>query len=127
MIKTAPVSPLLRIAAAVAVVFGLLTVASGGMALFGGADMGTVIPFVLWFNFLAGFAYVLAGIGLWQARPWSRPLSGAILAMTVVVFAAFLLLVFCGGAYEMRTLGAMTLRTSVWAIIFLAAVSNIRR
>lgn len=114
MNAAAPVSPILRIAAAVAVVFGLLTVFSGGMALFGGRDMGAVVPFVLWFNFLAGFAYVLAGLGLWRARPWSRLLAGAIVAMTVVVFAAFLLLVIRGGAYEMRTLGAMTLRTSVW-------------
>ena len=46
------------ISAVVAIVFGLATVISGGRALFGGADMGAVVPFVLWFNFLAGFAYV---------------------------------------------------------------------
>lgn len=54
------------IASGVAVVFGLATVISGGRALFGGADMGAVVPFVLWFNFVAGFAYLLAGIGLWR-------------------------------------------------------------
>jgi len=56
----------LTITAAVATVFGLLTIVSGGRALFGGVDMGAAVPFVLWFNFLAGFAYVLAGIGLWR-------------------------------------------------------------
>ena len=68
-----------RIAAAIAIVFGLLTLVSGGRALFGGADMGAVVGFVLWFNFLAGFAYVLAGVGLWTGRPWAPPLSLAIL------------------------------------------------
>ncbi|GAA4135280.1 hypothetical protein ACFFTN_26610 [Aminobacter aganoensis] len=49
------------IAAGVAVAFGLATVLSGGRALFGDVDMGAVVSFVLWFNFLAGFAYVLSG------------------------------------------------------------------
>ena len=71
----------LRIAAAVAVVFGILTVVSGGRALFGGADMGAVVPFVLWFNFLAGFVYVIAGLGLWSGRPWARRLSLASVPM----------------------------------------------
>ena len=49
------------ITAVVAIVFGLATVISGGRALFGGADMGAVVPVVLWFNFMTGFAYLLAG------------------------------------------------------------------
>ena len=58
----------LRIAALVAVVFGIATVFSGGRVLFGPeaarVAAGAVVPFVLWFNFVAGFAYVLAGVGL---------------------------------------------------------------
>ena len=50
----------LWIAAIVAIVFGVLTVVSGGRALFAGAEaraaVGNAVPFVLWFNFLAGFA-----------------------------------------------------------------------
>lgn len=80
----------LTAAAAVAVIFGLLTVLSGGRALFGGADMGAVVPFVLWFNFLAGFAYVLAGLGLWYRSSWSIGLSVSIALATAAVFAIFL-------------------------------------
>lgn len=80
----------LSIAAAVAVIFGLLTIVSGGRALFGGVDMGAVVPFVLWFNFLAGFAYVLAGIGLWRGAGLAPMLSLGIALATVAVFAAFL-------------------------------------
>ena len=72
-----------RAAAAVAVLFGAITVFSGGTALFGSAVLraayGDVVPHVLWFNFLAGFAYVLAGIGLFRSRRWaaSSPRRGA--------------------------------------------------
>lgn len=114
-------------AAGFAVIFGALTIMSGGNVLFGGEEAlqaaGNVVPFVLWFNFLAGFAYVLAGIGLFLKMRWAAWLSAAILAGTAAVFAAFAIHMFQGGAYEMRTLGAMTLRTIVWAFIAWIAVS----
>ncbi|HQU69031.1 MAG TPA: hypothetical protein PLI43_12670 [Albidovulum sp.] len=104
----------LTIAAIVAVIFGLLTIVSGGRALFGGVDMGAVVPFVLWFNFGAGFAYVLAGIGLWRGAGWAPMLALGIALATLAVFAAFLWHVWSGGAWEARTMGAMILRSGVW-------------
>ncbi len=117
---TRPLS--LTIAATVAIVFGALTIAAGGRALFGGADMGAVVPFVLWFNFLAGFAYVAAGFGLWRGAGWARGLALVIAVATAAVFAAFLWHVVQGGAHETRTMGAMTLRTVVWAVIAAVAI-----
>lgn len=112
-------------AGVVAVVFGLATIASGGRVLFGGAgpraEAGNVVAFVLWFNFVAGFLYVLAGAGLLTRRRWSSGLSSLIAAATVVVFAVFLGHVLSGGLYEMRTLGAMVLRSAVWIGIALVA------
>ncbi|MCG8274265.1 hypothetical protein MIC97_22545 [Aquamicrobium sp. NLF2-7] len=105
------------IASGVAVVFGLATVISGGRALFGGVDMGATVPFVLWFNFVAGFAYLLAGTGLWRGTAWAPALSIIIAATTAVVFAFFLWHVWRGGAYENRTMAAMTLRLGVWIAI----------
>jgi hypothetical protein len=113
------------IAAVVAVAFGLLTVFSGGRALFGGVDMGAVVPFVLWFNFAAGFAYVAAGIGLWRGAGWAPPLAVVIALGTTAVFAAFLWHLWQGGAYEMRTLRAMILRIGIWCAI--AALAFRRR
>ncbi|MBN7761831.1 hypothetical protein JYP52_11835 [Nitratireductor aquibiodomus] len=107
----------LTITAAVATVFGLLTILSGSRALFGGVEMGAAVPFVLWFNFLAGFAYVLAGIGLWLGARWAPMLSLGIALATVAVFAAFLWHVGTGGAWEARTMGAMILRSSIWIMI----------
>lgn len=118
-------------AAAVAVAFGLLTILSGGTVLFGGAPAqqaaGAVVPVVLWFNFLSGFAYVLAGIGVALRRPWAGPLALALVAGIAAVFVLFGLHVARGGAYEMRTLGAMTLRLAVWSLIAVIALRDRRR
>ena len=112
---------LLRITGGVAIAFGLLTVVSGGTTLLGALEMGAVVLFVLWFNTLAGLAYVVAGLGLWQGRRWAYPLSLAIFAATLLVFAAFGLHVAQGGAFEMRTVYAMALRSAVWGAIALMA------
>ncbi len=118
-----PIFPSARaVAAAVATLFGLLTLISGGRALFAGAEMGAVVPFVLWFNFLAGFAYIAAGLGMWRNSGWAPPLALAIALATALVFAAFLWHVAQGGAHESRTTAAMTLRLGVWLVI--AAVAR---
>lgn len=115
----------LRIAGIVALLFGVLTVFSGGRALFGDEAareaVGAAVPFVLWFNFCAGFAYVVAGIGLFMNSRWAALLSAIIALATIVVFMAFAIHVFSGGAYEMRTMGAMTLRSVVWTAIAIFA------
>jgi hypothetical protein len=121
----------LKAAGAIGLVFGLLTIFSGGTALFGGeaarAAVGNAVPFVLWFNFIAGFFYVLAGLGLLLNRSWAVWLSIAIAVATVLVLAAFGLHVAGGGLYEMRTVGAMLLRTAVWAIIAAVGWRSMRR
>lgn len=116
----------LMIAAGVAVVFGILTLVSGGRVLFGGvaaqAAAGNAVPFVLWFNFLSGFAYVLAGVGIANGRRWAVTLSIALAAAIAVVFALFGLHVYQGAAFEMRTVGAMSLRLLVWVAIAAVAI-----
>jgi|TARA_R110002012_G_scaffold69052_2_gene178972 hypothetical protein len=121
----------LLIASGVAIVFGLLTVLSGGRALFGSnearAAVGNAVPFVLWFNFLAGFAYIVAGIGLFLRHSPAVWVSIGILATTFLVMLAFGLHMAQGGAFEMRTVGAMILRTGVWAAISVVAWKHIDR
>ena len=108
----------LRIVAVIAVLFGILTIISGGRVLFGGpeaqAGAGNFVPFVLWFNFGAGFAYVASGIGLMMNKKWAVWFAIFIALSTILVFAVFGLHILNGGAYEMRTVGAMTLRSLVW-------------
>jgi hypothetical protein len=111
-----------RVTGAVAVLFGLLTIKSGGQVLFGDAvyreAAGNYVPFVLWFNFMAGFVYLIAGIGIAFYQRWSVWLSLLITISTLLVFAAFGLHILADGAYETRTVAAMTLRSTVWTVIF---------
>ncbi len=107
-----------RIVAGLALVFGILTIVSGGQVLFGGpeaqAAAGNAVDFVLWFNFLSGFAYVAAATGIAMRKDWARRLSVGLAIAIVAIFALFGWHIFAGGAYEMRTLGAMVLRSAVW-------------
>jgi hypothetical protein len=117
-------------AALFAVLFGLLTLSSGGSVLFSSAARqaaGNYVGFIVWFNFLAGFAYIMAGIGLWYRQPWAVWLSFFIAGATLLAFIAFGLYVLGGGSYETRTVAAMSLRMLVWFIIGLAAYWRIGR
>ena len=104
-----------------AILFGLLTLKEGGAVIFvdGAARLaaGNYVPFVLWFNFSAGFFYIVAGIGLWRMRLWAAQLTVVIATLTLLVFAAFGVHVVRGGAYELRTVMAMTLRSTAWLAI----------
>jgi hypothetical protein len=101
--------------------FGLLTLKEGGTILFGDeaarAAAGNYVTFVLWFNFLAGFAYILAGAGLWLRQRWGVWLSAAIATATALTFAVFGVHIYSGGAFEIRTVIAMSLRTLIWVAI----------
>lgn len=108
-------------ASLVAIVFGVLTIKSGGTVLFGSDEArdaaGNYIPFVLWFNFIAGFAYIVSGVGIWGERRWGATLAAIIAVATVITFIALGVHVYLGGDYEQRTVMAMTLRTLVWLTI----------
>ena len=117
--QKAPVA--VKILAVVAILFGALTLYSGGSTLFidgkARAAAGNFVGFVLWFNFLIGFAYIRAGVWLYRWQKCGFKLAIAIAAATLLVFALLGLLIMNGGAYEQRTVGAMILRSGVWIVI----------
>ncbi len=111
----------LRVLSVLAMVFGALTVFSGGRALFGGPEaqlaVGQAVGFVLWFNFLAGFFYLATGLALWRGWGWG-PLGAVLLAVsTALIAAAFAWHVGQGGAFEPRTVGALALRLGFWLLV----------
>jgi hypothetical protein len=121
----------LRAAAIFAGAFGIATIVAAGGVLFGrtvgsGAASG-VVPFVVWFNFCAGFVYIVAAFGLWLARRWSVTLALAIGFATAVVFIAYGLHVATGGSFQTRTVYALGLRTGIWVAIALLAALLLRR
>jgi hypothetical protein len=105
----------------VALLFGLLTLKSGGTVLFVDGPAreaaGNYVPFVLWFNFIAGFFYILAGMGLWFQQRWAAWLAEVILLATLLTFAFFAWHIYSGGLYETRTVAAMSFRSVVWCAI----------
>ena len=107
--------------AVIALIFGVLTVISGGNVLFGPAQAqemaGNYLPFVVWFNFLAGFAYITAAISLWMGKGWAVWLAGFIAAATAVIILGFAIAIIRGSAFEMRTVGALAFRFLFWTLI----------
>jgi uncharacterized membrane protein (DUF2068 family) len=126
-----PRSWLISVLSIVAILFGLMTIKEGGAVLLGNeeavAAAGNYVPFVLWFNFLSGFAYIAAGVGLWLQQRWAVWLAIAIAAAIMITFAAFGMHINTGGAYEQRTLVAMGMRTVVWLVIAVASVQMLLR
>ncbi len=118
-------SKTLKIWAVVAIVFGALTIFSGGRALFGSAEaqaaVGNAVGFVLWFNFLAGFGYVATGIGLLQGQTWAVRAALWLAVATGITAVAFGFHVIGGGTYEMRTVGALALRLVFWIAVAIIA------
>ena len=123
--NTSKAPRVIRILSVVAVFFGVLTIISGSATLFfsqaAREAAGNYVPLVLWFNFLAGFAYVISGIGLYLWKSYGVGLAGLIAVATLMVFVIFGYHIYSGGAYEMRTVGAMVLRSGIWVIIALYA------
>lgn len=113
----------------IAVLFGLLTIKSGGSVLFIDGEArqqaGNYVAFVLWFNFTAGFAYLIAGAGLCKQQGWAAWLAMLIAVATLVVFVLLALHILNGGRYELRTVIAMSLRSLVWILIAVFARKTI--
>lgn len=70
--------------AMITILFGIMTIKSGSAVLFidGEARIaaGNYVGFVLWFNFIAGFFYIIAGLGFLFDKKWTVKL-----AFTIVI------------------------------------------
>jgi hypothetical protein len=114
-----------------AIFFGVMTVLTGGRALFGSlesrAGFGNAVPFVLWFNFLAGFVYIVAGAGLLLCTRWAVYTSLFLAVSTILVFLAFGVHVIGGGTFERRTIGALTIRSLFWIAVTIVSMRAMKR
>lgn len=100
-------------------IFGLMTILSGGRSLFttnGIATRGNIVPFVLWFNFVAGFFYLVASISIFRMKTCVKKISLVLALANTFVLAYLLNHVFQGYLYEQKTLIAMVFRTSFWIL-----------
>lgn len=97
--------------------FGFMTIISGGRSLFtesGVATRGNIVPVVLWFNFLAGFFYLLAGILTFRLKACAKKIAVILAILNIIVLSYLAIHVYQGGLYENKTIMAMTFRTFFW-------------
>lgn len=106
-----------------AAIFGAISLFKAGGVLFGPQSAvdaaGRFVPFVVWFNFIAGGFYILAGVGIYLGRPWARWIAGGIALGTILVATAFVRHLVVGGAFEMQTVGALAIRAGFWCVVTL--------
>ena len=111
----------------IALTFGVLTIKSGASVIFfdGPARLaaGNYVNFVIWFNFIAGFFYIMAALGFLLNKNWTAKLSITIAATTVLVFTVFGIHILMDGSFEMRTVFAMALRSAIWISFAVVAFS----
>ncbi|MCF6237453.1 MAG: hypothetical protein L3J79_01335 [Candidatus Marinimicrobia bacterium] len=113
-------SILSKLTAILAIVFGLITLRSGGMTLFieeTRAAAGDIVLFVLWSNFILGFAYIVAGAGIFLDKSWAKNLSLAIAGITLLTYAAFWIHITLGGSFIIKTVKVMAIRSFIWVAI----------
>lgn len=108
------------IVAAVAVLFGVVTLFAGGRVLLG-SDPGYEVfrPLVI-YNTAMGVAYLAAGVTVWRAVDAGRYAAGAVFLLNLLVLVGIVVIYRGGGAVAVDSLRAMTFRTVVWLVLFLA-------
>lgn len=104
----------LKIAAIALALFAAVTIFMSGSVLFDlfgiRAKEGNYVLFVVVANFICGFLYLMAAIGLFLQRKWSNPLLITTLGILLVAFLGFMWHIEAGGLYEMRTVKALGFR-----------------
>lgn len=108
------------LAAAVAALFGVATLFAGGRVLLGSDPGYEVFRPLLLYNTVMGAAYLAAGIIVWRSVEAGRYAAGAIFLLNLLVLSGILVVYRSGGAVAVESLRAMTLRTAVWLVLFLA-------
>ena len=110
-----------RSAAAVAVLFGIVTLFAGGRVLLGTDPGYQVFRPLLIYNTAMGVAYVAAGLILWRGAMSGRFAAGLIFLLNLLALIGIVLVHRTGGGVAVESLRAMSFRTLVWLLLWLLA------
>jgi hypothetical protein len=105
-----------------AFIFGILTLISGYQNLFNAEvikSQGNIIPLVLRYNFGAGFFYIITSVLVLKGHKLGLRLTSTLSSLNVVVFIYLLNYIYDGGAYQGKTVAAMSFRTIFWIVFFI--------
>ena len=109
-----------KVIAVAAITFGLATLGAGGTVLAGRNPGYVVYRPLLVFNTVMGAAYVAAGVLAWRRVAIGRNAAAVILALNVIVLAGVIYLYRTGAAVAVDSVRAMSFRTAVWLMMFVA-------
>ncbi len=108
----------------IAALFGMVTIKAGGSVLFFDGPAreaaGNYVQFVVGANFIMGFFYILAGIGIWLQKPCSLRIVAFLTSAILTVYAALGIHILMGRLYEMETVYVMAFRSLVWISIYIS-------
>ncbi|MCC7054245.1 MAG: hypothetical protein IT355_13345 [Gemmatimonadaceae bacterium] len=110
------------VAVTVAGLFGVATLFAGGRVLLGSDPGYTVFRPLLLFNMVMGVAYLAAGVAMWRSAVRGRGAAGAIFVLNLVALLGIVIVYRRGAAVAVDSLRAMSLRTIVWLVLYLAGV-----
>lgn len=103
--------------------FGLATLFMSSSVifdLFGIRDKeGNYVLFVVWSNFACAILYFFSAYGFLKNKKWTIVLLAISAIILAAAFIGLKLHINAGGAYEMKTVGAMIFRTSFTVIFML--------
>lgn len=111
-----------RIMAAVAVVFGIVTIIAGSRVLTGTDPGYTVFQPLLVYNTLMGIAYIAGGLMIWRNLRRGKYVAAGIFTLNLIVLGGIAYLYFISGSVAVDSLRAMTLRTVVWLVLLLGSM-----
>jgi uncharacterized membrane protein len=109
-----------RVLAAIAMLFGVATLVAGGRVLLGSDPGYAVYRPLLVYNTVMGLAYLAAGLLAWAHVQRGRNAAAGIFALNALVLGFVIYRYLGPGGVAVESVGAMTLRTAVWLVLFLA-------
>ena len=110
------------IAAAVAVIFGVVTLFAGGSVLFSRDPGYVVYKPLLYYNVAMGFVYIWAGLLIWRSAQRGRGAAFTIFVLNLLVLIGIVVASRMGSDVASESFGAMTFRTVLWLVLYLAVV-----
>ncbi len=113
--------------AMIGIIFGIITILSGGTVLFG-SNPGYVVflPLVI-FNTAMGFAYIVSGATAWKNPVRGKTIAGFIFLLNFTVLVTITYLYFNGSDIANQSLAAMSFRSIVWLIIYIGLAKAISK
>ena len=107
-----------RLASLLVIILGLLSIKEGGSVLLGLVTKDyTILPWLVWYNVVLGFASVIIGIGLWRERKGSIKIATTILSLHGLVLIILIILFVFKAPVSLISITAMLFRTSVWIAV----------